>query len=241
MDDTTTFTGEKNANPNRNTLRGFEVIDTIKTQVEAACPNVVSCSDILLLLPEKALCWSLEGPSWDVQFGRTDARTANLSAANTQLPQTSSSLSTLISLFSTKGLSSSNMTALLGSHTIGQARCTTFRNRIYNETNIDSQFATTLRATCPASGGDANLASLDVQTPSRFDNNYYQNLVARRGVLHSDQELFNGGSQDALVRSYSTNDGAFRSDFAAAMVKMGNISPLSGNNGEIRRNRRAIN
>ncbi|KAM3222238.1 hypothetical protein P3L10_021508 [Capsicum annuum] len=77
--------------------------------------------------------------------------------------------------------------------------------------------------------------------PSRLDNNYYQNLVARRWLLHSDQELFNGGSQDALVRSYSTNDGAFRSDFAAAMVKMGNISPLSGNNGEIRRNCRAIN
>lgn len=110
----------------------------------------------------------LEGPSWEVQFGRRDARTASLSAANTQLPQTSSSLSTLISLFSTKGLSSSDMTALLGSHTIGQAGCTTFRNRIYNETNIDSQFATTLRATCPASGGDANLASLDVQTPEPF-------------------------------------------------------------------------
>ncbi|KAF3664138.1 Peroxidase 2 [Capsicum annuum] len=111
---------------------------------------------------------NLEGPSWEVQFGRRDARTASLSAANTQLPQTSSSLSTLISLFSTKGLSSSDMTALLGSHTIGQAGCTTFRNRIYNETNIDSQFATTLRATCPASGGDANLASLDVQTPEPF-------------------------------------------------------------------------
>ncbi|PHU12499.1 Peroxidase 4 [Capsicum chinense] len=240
MDDTTTFTGEKNANPNRNSLRGFEVIDTIKTQVEAACPNVVSCSDILALAAREGVVL-LEGPSWEVQFGRRDARTASLSAANTQLPQTSSSLSTLISLFSTKGLSSSDMTALLGSHTIGQARCTTFRNRIYNETNIDSQFATTPRATCPASGGDANLASLDVQTPSRLDNNYYQNLVARRGLLHSDQELFNGGSQDALVRSYSTNDGAFRSDFAAAMVKMGNISPLSGNNGEIRRNCRAIN
>nr|XP_016450709.1 PREDICTED: peroxidase-like [Nicotiana tabacum] len=78
-------------------------------------------------------------------------------------------------------------------------------------------------------------------TPSRFDNDYYQNLVARHGLLHSDQELFNGGSQDALVRSYSTNGAAFTSDFAAAMVRMGNISPLTGTNGEIRRNCRAIN
>ncbi|XP_059282418.1 peroxidase-like isoform X2 [Lycium ferocissimum] len=181
------------------------------------------------------------GPTWTVPLGRRDARTASQSAANTQIPAPTSSLSTLISMFSAKGLSAADMTALSGSHTIGQARCTTFRTHIYNETNIDTQFAATRRATCPASGGDANLAPLDIQTPNRFNNDYYENLVARRGLLHSDQELFNGGSQDALVRSYSTNAVAFRRDFAAAMVKMGNISPLTGTNGEIRRNCRAIN
>ncbi|XP_009790966.1 peroxidase P7 [Nicotiana tabacum] len=240
LDDTATFTGEKNANPNRNSARGFEVIDTIKTQVEAACPNAVSCADILALAAREGVVL-LGGPSWAVPLGRRDARTASQSAANTQIPAPTSSLSTLLSMFSAKGLNARDMTALSGGHTIGQARCTTFRTRIYNDTNIDAQFAATRRATCPSSSGDANLAPLDIQTPNRFDNDYYQNLVARRGLLHSDQELFNGGSQDALVRSYSTNDAAFRSDFAAAMVRMGNISPLTGTNGEIRRNCRAIN
>ncbi|XP_049393838.1 peroxidase P7-like [Solanum stenotomum] len=240
LDDTSTFTGEKNANPNRNSARGYEVIDTIKAQVESACPNVVSCADILALAARQGTVL-LGGPSWAVPLGRRDARTASQSAANTQIPAPSSSLSTLLSMFSAKGLNARDMTALSGSHTIGQARCTTFRNRIYNDTNIDTQFAATRRATCPASGGDANLAPLDIQTPNRFDNNYYQNLVVRRGLLHSDQELFNGGSQDALVRSYSNNVASFRSDFAAAMVKMGNISPLTGTNGEIRTNCRAIN
>ncbi|XP_015069531.1 peroxidase P7-like [Solanum pennellii] len=240
LDDTSTFIGEKNANPNRNSARGYEVIDTIKTQVEAACPNVVSCADILALAAREGTVL-LGGPSWAVPLGRRDARTASQSAANTQIPAPSSSLTTLISMFSAKGLNARDMTALSGSHTIGQARCTTFRNRIYNDTNIDPQFAATRRATCPASGGDANLAPLDIQTPNRFDNDYYQNLVIRRGLLHSDQELFNGGSQDALVRSYSNNGASFRSDFAAAMVKMGNISPLTGTNGEIRTNCRAIN
>lgn len=49
LDDTSGFTGEKNAVPNRNSARGFEVIDNIKTRVEAACNATVSCADILAL------------------------------------------------------------------------------------------------------------------------------------------------------------------------------------------------
>jgi hypothetical protein len=49
LDDTPSFTGEKNAFPNRNSARGFQVIDTIKARLEAACNATVSCADILAL------------------------------------------------------------------------------------------------------------------------------------------------------------------------------------------------
>lgn len=239
LDDTATFTGEKNAAPNQNTARGFEVIDTIKTNVEAACNATVSCADILALATRDGVVL-LGGPSWTVPLGRRDARTASQSAANNQIPSPFSSLSTLTSMFAAKGLTARDLTVLSGAHTIGQAQCQFFRNRIYNETNIDANFATTRKANCPTSGGDTNLAPLD-PTPTRFDNNYYVDLVNRRGLFHSDQELFNGGSQDALVRTYSGNNAAFLRDFATAMVKLGNISPLTGTNGEIRRKCRFVN
>ena len=43
----TGFTGEQGAFPNAGSLRGFDVIANIKTQVEAICKQTVSCADIL--------------------------------------------------------------------------------------------------------------------------------------------------------------------------------------------------
>lgn len=132
--------------------------------------------------------------------------------------------------------------ALAGSHTIGLARCTLFRSRIYNESTIDAAFAKSLQGSCPRSGNDDNLASLDLQTPTHFDNLYYKNLLKAKGLLHSDQELFNGtSSADKLVKIYANNTFAFFKHFSKAMVKMGNIEPLTGSQGEIRTNCRKVN
>ncbi|XP_068641768.1 cationic peroxidase 1-like [Aristolochia californica] len=240
LDDTSSFTGEKTANANANSVRGFDVIDTIKSQVEAVCAGVVSCADILAVAARDAVV-ALGGQTWTVQLGRRDSTTASLSTANSDIPAPTFDLSALISSFSNKGLSTKEMVTLSGAHSIGQARCTSFRTRIYNETNIDSSFATSLKSNCPSNGGDNNLSPLDTTSATAFDNGYYKNLVAKKGLLHSDQQLHNGGSTDSQVSGYSSNSATFLSDFASAMVKMGNISPLTGSSGQIRTNCRKTN
>ncbi|KAB2062550.1 hypothetical protein ERO13_A10G148700v2 [Gossypium hirsutum] len=240
LDDTANMTGEKTAVPNSNSARGFEVIDTIKSQVESLCPGVVSCADIVAVAARDSVV-ALGGPSWIVLLGRRDSTTASLSAANSNIPAPTLNLSGLITAFSNKGFTAKEMVALSGSHTIGQARCTTFRTRIYNETNIDSTFATSLRANCPSNGGDNSLSPLDTTSSTSFDNAYFKNLQGQKGLLHSDQQLFSGGSTDSQVNAYSSNLGSFTTDFANAMVKMGNLSPLTGTSGQIRTNCRKAN
>ncbi|KAI6698603.1 hypothetical protein NL676_018722 [Syzygium grande] len=240
LDDTANFTGEQNAGPNANSIRGLDVIDKIKSQVESKCPGVVSCADILAVAARDSVV-ALGGPSWTVLLGRRDSTTASQSAANSNIPAPTLSLSGLITAFSNKGFTAKEMVALSGSHTIGQARCTTFRTRLYNENNINATFATSLKANCPSSGGDNNLSPLDTTSPTSFDNAYFKNLQIQKGLLHSDQQLFSGGSTDAQVNTYSSNSATFMTDFANAMVKMGNLSPLTGSSGQIRKNCGKVN
>lgn len=242
LDDTANFTGEKTAGPNLNSLRGFEVIDNIKSQVENTCSGVVSCADILAVAARDSVV-ALGGPSWTVLLGRRDSTTASLSAANSNIPAPTLNLGGLITAFSNQGFTTQEMVALSGAHTIGQARCTTFRTRIYNETNINSTLATSLQANCPSNGGDNNTSPLDTTSPTTFDNAYFTNLMSLKGLLHSDQQLFNGsgGSTDSQVSSYSSSSSTFFTDFANAMVKMGNLSVLTGSSGQIRTNCRKTN
>ncbi|XXG44169.1 hypothetical protein AAC387_Pa01g4041 [Persea americana] len=209
--DTDIFCGEKTALPNVDSLRGLDVIDDIKSQLESSCPRVVSCADILAIAARDAVV-ELRGPGWMVELGRRDSLTASFTEANTDLPAPKANLSSLINSFSRKGLTAAEMVALSGAHTIGMAKCP-----------------------------PKPLCNLDSSTPDVFDNGYYKNLIKHNGLLISDQELFNGGPTDALVVAYSTNSASFFEDFSSAVVKMGRISPLTGTSGEIRASCRKVN
>ncbi|XP_038697969.1 lignin-forming anionic peroxidase-like [Tripterygium wilfordii] len=238
LDETSSIQSENTTRPNNGSVRGYGVIDNAKAEVEKACPGVVSCTDIITVAARDASEY-VGGPSWIVKLGRRDSTTASRTLVEGgDLPAFTDGLEQLISKFTrNKGLNARDMVALSGSHTIGQAQCFTFRDRIYNNnaSDIDVGFVSTRKR------GNGNLAPMDLVTPNYFDDNYFKNLQQRKGLLHSDQVLFSGGSTDNIVNDYSKNPNIFKSDFASAMIKMGDIGVLTGSAGQIRRIRSAVN
>ncbi|KAJ7944232.1 Peroxidase [Quillaja saponaria] len=248
LDSSGTINSEKRSNPNRNSARGFEVLDEIKSALEKECPHTVSCADILALAARDSTVLT-GGPSWEVPLGRRDSRGASLSGSNNNIPAPNNTFQTILTKFKRQGLDIVDLVALSGSHTIGNSRCTSFRQRLYNQSGngiadftLDQSYASKLRTNCPRSGGDQNLFFLDFVSPTKFDNNYFKNLLSSKGLLNSDQVLLTkNGVSAQLVKKYAENNELFFEQFAKSMVKMGNISPLTGSRGEIRKNCRKIN
>ena len=124
----------------------------------------------------------------------------SLKDSNDSLPKPFADFPELISNFQSHGLDLKDLVVLSGAHSIGLAKCVTFRPRIYIDTNIDKSFATYMQQWCPVSGGDNNTEPLDA-TPAELDRVYYKALLENKGLLRSDQELFknNGCDSDKLV------------------------------------------
>ncbi|KAK5794733.1 peroxidase P7-like [Gossypium arboreum] len=239
LDDNATFIGEKTAPPNVNSTRGFNVVD-VKARLEDACPGVVSCADILAIAARDSTV-ILGGPSWKVKLGRKDATTASNAAATEFIPRPNLNISALVSSFDAQGLSLKDLVALSGAHIIGLEKCETFRAHIHNDSNIDPTFAKSLQRKCPRAGKGNIHQQLDLQSLTSFDNSYFKNLLKKKGLLRSDQELFSGTSADSLVKKYAADSSEFFKHFSKSMIKLGNIKPLTESSGKIRINCRKVN
>lgn len=55
LDNSANIQSEKDAAPNTNSIRGFDVVDNIKTALENSCQGVVSCADLLALAAESSV------------------------------------------------------------------------------------------------------------------------------------------------------------------------------------------
>ncbi|GLT66438.1 hypothetical protein SLA2020_388030 [Shorea laevis] len=256
LDDTITLEGEKKAAANQNSLKGFSIVDRIKNTLESDCPGIVSCADILTIAARDAVIL-VGGPYWDVPLGRKDSITASRALSDTNLPTPQDGLLPLISKFLYQGLSVTDMVALVGAHTIGVARCASFRSRIYGDfaatsghDPVSESHLNSLKSICPPVGGaDNNITAMDYVTPTVFDNSFYQLLLKGEGLLNSDQEMYSsvyssvfGIETKELVQNYAADPVAFFKQFSDSMVKMGNITNSeSFITGEVRRNCRFVN
>ncbi|PON63873.1 Peroxidase [Parasponia andersonii] len=245
---------EKTAGPNSG-IPGYNVIDDAKKQLEAACPRVVSCADIVALAARDSVVLT-KGISWQVPTGRRDGR-VSLSSDTNNLPGFTESIDSQIKKFAAKGLNTQDLVTLVasptGGHTIGTTACQFFRYRLYNFTttgtgadpSIDPAFVPQLRALCPQNGDAAKRVDLDTGSASNFDSTFFTNLRNGRGILESDQKLWTDPSTKALVQRYLGVRGLqslnFNVEFGKSMVKMSNIGVKTGTQGEIRRVCTAIN
>ncbi|XP_010444341.1 PREDICTED: peroxidase 71-like [Camelina sativa] len=235
---------ERTAGPNVN-LRGFEVIDNAKTQLEAACPGVVSCADILALAARDTVVLT-RGTSWQVPTGRRDGRVSLASNVN-NLPGPRDSVAVQQQKFSALGLNTRDLVVLVGGHTIGTAGCGTFRNRLFNSTGqpadptIDPTFLAQLQTQCPQNGDASVRVDLDTGSGTTWDTSYYNNLSRGRGVLQSDQVLWTDPATRPIVQQLMAPRSTFNFEFARSMVRMSNIGVVTGTNGEIRRVCSAVN
>lgn len=133
---------------------------------------------------------------------------------------------------------------IVGAHTIGKARCSSFRARLKPRTNshpsANMAFLNSLQQVCLS--GNSTLTELDYATPETFDNQYYINLLLGQGLLNSDQILVSGNSEVIrLVKTYADDIELFFEDFKNSMLRMGRLMPAQGTDGEIRRNCRFVN
>ncbi|XP_044948846.1 peroxidase 57-like [Hordeum vulgare subsp. vulgare] len=233
---------EKTAKPNQS-VKGYDLIATIKTELEKRCPGVVSCSDIEVLATRDAVTAST-GRRYTVRTGRRDSRRSV--ATDVNLPGPDDTVPKAAAFFRNLGLSSDDMVVLLGAHTVGVTHCSMIkRSRLYSyggkagatDPSMDPNTAATYKKyPCPdtASSDNTILYLDDRSSASKVDNSFYKMLQLRRGVLAVDQNLYNDSSTKWMVDRLANTD-HFSWLFPQALVKLGEVKVLTGTQGEVRR------
>ena len=234
-------------------LRGFEVIDAAKTALEAKCPGVVSCADIVAFAARDASNILSHGEiTYQVPAGRFDGNVSLASETlGKNLPPPFGDLDLITAMFAAKGLSQTDMVVLSGAHSIGHSLCSSFPDRlpppaIPTNTSMNPKLAETLNRTCSAGGYTTTTVPSDFRTPDLLDNQYYKNVLRGDVLFNSDAVLAASSETQRLVNFYAGNPslhdfgfslGAtkWHQHFGQAMVKMGSIGVKSSTEGEIRK------
>ncbi|GLJ44635.1 hypothetical protein SUGI_0938120 [Cryptomeria japonica] len=231
---------ERDATPNLS-LRGFEVIDDVKAEIEKKCPGVVSCADILALVARDTVVCANGGPFWEVRTGRRDGMVSIMSEALNNIPSPFFNFSQLQTSFASKGLNISDLVVLSGAHTIGIGHCNLFSNRLYNFTgkgdmdpSLDANYAQFLKSKCTSLADNTTTVEMDPNSSNAFDNDYFSNLKENRGLFQSDSALLTNSIAKEFVDKQVNTD-SFLQNFKKSIQLMSEIEVLTGTAGQIRR------
>ena len=245
---------EKDSGANGATLRGLDIIDEIKAQLEQQCPGTVSCADILAFASREAVARS--GLSkYPVPAGRRDGLSSHVVDTPGNIPGARLRLDAIIEIFTRKGLTIEEMVVLTGAHSVGAAHCRFFDYRLYNfstthrrDPDLNTVYANFLSSMCPAQ--QSLLAELilgsqpvyfDHLSPNRLENTFYLKLSQGIALLESDQAMAKAPETREIVNRMAFSPEEWSNKFSQAMIRLGMVEVLTGREGEIRKDCRAVN
>ncbi|KAG6552382.1 hypothetical protein Mapa_006236 [Marchantia paleacea] len=210
----------------------LDLVDDAKAAIEKVCPGVVSCADIVVLAGRESVK-QVGGPAFNVPLGRRDS--FSFSASTSDLPPPTATFQAQLDLYARKNLDLADLVALSGAHTLGDAGCASFANRLRPtvDPKLNKDYVKYLTSLCPTDSSTGR-TGLDFYSPSKFDNVYYKNFATGGALLTSDQELDQNKQALGLVRLYASNQTAFFNQFLWSFIKMSQIIS-SPNTGEIRK------
>ncbi|KAH9603425.1 hypothetical protein KSS87_000003 [Heliosperma pusillum] len=226
-------------------MRNFKYVNTIKQALETKCPSTVSCADIIALSARDG-AKMLGGPYIEMKTGRRDSRQSYATMVQKFIPNHNSSSSLLLSTFKSIGIDVQEAVAILGAHSVGRVHCVNLVNRLYPKVDptIDPAYATYLKQRCPSPNpnpSDVVYSRFDRETPMILDNMYYKNLLNHKGLLIIDQELASNPITLPYVKKMAVDNKYFHDQFSKAMILLSENKPLTGTQGEIRKDCRFVN
>lgn len=226
-------------------MRNFKYVNTIKQALEMECPSTVSCADIIVLSARDG-AQRLGGPYIEMKTGRRDSRESYAADVQKFIPNHNASISELLSHFQSLGIDIEGTVAILGAHSVGRVHCVNLVNRLYPtvDPTLDPTYATYLKTRCPTPNPDPEAvvyARNDRETPMILDNMYYKNLLNNKGLLLIDQQLVSNPSTLSYVKKMAADNEYFHQQFSRAMILLSENNPLTGNQGEIRKDCRFVN
>ncbi|KAG6434030.1 hypothetical protein SASPL_105651 [Salvia splendens] len=227
-------------------MRNFKYIEKIKAALEKECPNTVSCADIVALSARDGAVM-LGGPYVvAMKTGRKDSKQSYAAQVDSSIPNHNDTVSAVLSTFQAMGIDTQGAVALLGAHSVGRVHCVNLVHRLYPavDPTLDPAYAEYLKKRCPSPHPDPNgvfYSRNDLETPMVLDNNYYKNILKHKGLLVVDQQLVSDPETRPFVEKMAADNGYFHDQFAKAFLILSENNPLTGDQGEIRKDCRFVN